>query len=223
MIMNISSETLDILKNFSEINNSILINPGNELKTMSPLKNVLARVKLKDKFPKQGGIYNLSEFIGVVSAMESPSLDFNEVAVKLKSSKGTLKYFYSDPSTIVYPEKDIEMPDADIEFEVTADDYASIMKMALTLNLSDIMVKGCSKSKKIYLCTLDRKSDTSNDFSVEVGDTEKDFNLYFKAENFKMVKGDYKVRVTSKCIAHFTHESDDLEYWVALEPDSKYE
>ena len=221
--MNISNDTLDILKNFSEINNSILINKGNELKTMSPLKNVLAKVTIPEAFPKQCGIYNLSEFIGVVTAMDSPKLDFNEVAVKLSSSKGTLKYFYSDPAAIVYPEKDIAMSDADIEFEVSADDYTNLMKMALTLNLSDIMVKGCSKSKKIYLCTLDRKNDTSNDFSVEVGDTEKDFNLYFKAENFKMVKGDYKVQVTSKGIAHFTHESDKLEYWVALEPDSKYE
>ena len=41
--MNITSDTVAILKNFSDINQNILVKPGNQLQTISTLKNILAQ------------------------------------------------------------------------------------------------------------------------------------------------------------------------------------
>ena len=95
--------------------------------------------------------------------------------------------------------------------------------MSSILQLNDILVKGCTKSNKIFLAVTNKKNDTSNDYSLEVGEgVGEPFKMYFKTENLKMVAGDYDVNISSKGISHFKNKNSSLEYWIALEPDSKY-
>ena len=49
--MKLSTETLNILKSFSAINNGIEFKQSNKLKTISPSRALLAEVTLKDTFP----------------------------------------------------------------------------------------------------------------------------------------------------------------------------
>ncbi len=211
--MKISNKTLDILKNFSEINQSILIKTGKKLKTVSTLKNILAHAEVAEDFPQDFAIYQLNEFIGVLSTMNNPDLTFNDKYIMLSQENGACtKYFYAEPSVVVAPEKDITMPSEDI-----------LLKMSSILQLNDILVKGCPKSNGIYLAVTNKKNDTSNDYSVKVGEgVTEPFKMYFKTENLKMVIGDYDVNISSKGISHFKNKKDNLEYWIALEPDSKY-
>ena len=222
--MKISNKTLDVLKNFSEINQSILIKKGKKLKTVSTLKNILAHAEVEEDFPQDFAIYQLNEFIGVLTTMNNPDLTFNDKHVKLSQENGACtKYFYAEPSVVVAPEKDINMPSEDINFSLSEKQYNDLLKMSSILQLNDILVKGCTKSNKIFLAVTNKKNDTSNDYSLEVGEgVGEPFKMYFKTENLKMVAGDYDVNISSKGISHFKNKNSSLDYWIALEPDSKY-
>ena len=222
--MKISTKTLDVLKNFSEINQSILIKKGKKLKTVSALKNILAHAEVEDDFPQDFAIYQLNEFIGVLSTMNNPDLSFFDKYVKLSQENGACtKYFYADPSVVVAPEKDITMPSEDINFTLLEKQYNDLLKMSSILQLNDICLKGCSKSNKMFLAVTNKKNDTSNDYSVQVGEgVSEPFKMYFKTENLKMVVGDYNVHISSKGISHFENMTTKLDYWIALEPDSNY-
>ena len=222
--MKISTKTLDVLKNFSEINQSILIKKGKKLKTVSTMKNILAHAEVEEDFPQDFAIYQLNEFIGVLSTMNNPDLSFNDKYVMLSQENGACtKYFYADPAVVVSPEKDITMPSEDINFTLLEKQYNDLLKMSSILQLNDILLKGCSKSNAIYLAVTNKKNDTSNDYSVQVGEgVDEPFKMYFKTENLKMVAGDYNVHISSKGISHFENMVTKLDYWIALEPDSNY-
>ena len=222
--MKISNKTLDILKNFSEINQSVLIKTGKKLKTVSTLKNILAHAEVAEDFPQDFAIYQLNEFIGVLSTMSNPELTFNDKYVMLSQENGACtKYFYAEPSVVVSPEKDIKMPSEEVNFTLTENQYNDLLKMSSILQLNDILVKGCPKSNGIYLAVTNKKNDTSNDYSVKVGEgVTEPYKMYFKTENLKMVTGDYAVSISSQGISYFKNKKDNLEYWIALEPDSKY-
>ena len=222
--MKISTKTLDVLKNFSEINQSILINKGKKLKTVSALKNILAHAEVEDDFPQDFAIYQLNEFIGVLSTMSNPDLTFHDKYVMLSQENGACtKYFYAEPSVVISPEKDINMPSEDINFTLLEKQYNDLLKMSSILQLNDILVKGCSKSNGQYLAVTNKKNDTSNDYSIKVGEgVTEPYKMYFKTENLKMVVGDYNVHISSKGISHFENMNIKLDYWIALEPDSNY-
>ena len=222
--MKISNKTLDILKNFSEINQSILIKAGKKLKTVSALKNILAHADVEETFPQDFAIYQLNEFIGVLSTMSNPNLTFHDKYVMLSQENGACtKYFYAEPSVVVSPEKDITMPSEDINFTLLEKQYNDLLKMSSILQLNDILLKGCPKSNKIFLAVTNKKNDTSNDYSVQVGEgVTEPFKMFFKTENLKMVAGDYNVHISSKGISHFENMITKLDYWIALEPDSNY-
>ena len=222
--MKISNRTLDILKNFSEINQSILIKAGKKLKTVSALKNILAHADVEEDFPQDFAIYQLNEFIGVLSTMSNPDLTFHDKYVMLSQENGACtKYFYAEPSVVISPEKDIVMPSEEINFTLLEKQYNDLLKMSSILQLNDILVKGCPKSNGQYLAVTNKKNDTSNDYSVKVGEgVTEPYKMYFKTENLKMVAGDYNVHISSKGISHFENMTIKLDYWIALEPDSKY-
>ena len=222
--MKISTKTLDVLKNFSEINQSILIKKGKKLKTVSALKNILAHADVEEDFPQDFAIYQLNEFIGVLSTMGNPDLTFHDKYVMLSQENGACtKYFYAEPSVVISPEKDIVMPSEEINFTLLEKQYNDLLKMSSILQLNDILVKGCPKSNGQYLAVTNKKNDTSNDYSVKVGeDVTEPYKMYFKTENLKMVAGDYNVHISSKGISHFENMVTKLDYWIALEPDSHY-
>jgi len=221
--MKISKNTMDVLKNYSEINQSILIKEGNELKTISALKNILSKATIEESFPKDFAIYDLPTFIGYQSTMSEPDFEFKDDCMVMSEERGKGKYFYAEPSLVVTPpDKDIDMPESNIKFELKEDDFENIMKKANILKLADVCLKGCTKSNSMYLYTTNKNNDTSNDYSVKVGEgvTNK-FDVVFKRENLKIIPGDYDVTV-SNGISHFKNKNANIEYWIALEANSDY-
>jgi len=221
--MKLSKETIEVLKNFSGINQSIVVKEGSKLKTVNSLKNILAHATVEEDFPKEFAIYDLTEFLGLLSSMSEPELTFNKSDVTVSSGTRKVKYRYADTDYIVKPEKDIDMPESEIKFKLSEEVYVSLEKVATILQLHDICLKGCAKSGKILLCATNKKNDSSNDYSEEVGEgVTKNFNIVMKKENLKIVPGDYDVSISSKGISHFKNVNLDLEYWIALEPTSEY-
>lgn len=219
--MNISNDTVNILKNFSQINKSIVINEGNEISTLAVTKNILAFAKVKENFGAKICIYDLPEFISTFTLFKSPEFDFSNQDYMVISDKGTktsTQFFYADPSVITTaPDKKISLPSVDVEFNVSDADLDTLFKASRIYNVPDLCLVGDGTSMRMVV--KDKKNDTSNNFSMEMGETDKVFNFYFKVENMKLLPGNYKVQAC-KSVALFTSVNGDLEYFIALEPDS---
>ena len=221
--MNISTDTVAILKNFSEINDNILFKPGNKVNTISAMKNILAEATVSEKFESEFGIYSLSELLRAVDLFDKPNLKINgqnNMTISDEKSKQSIKYFFADKSVLVAPTKAINMPDKEVAFTLKKEEFAKVQKAATTLNLPDIAVKGDGKS--ISFVATDKKNKSSNDYSLVVGETDKKFTAYFKAENFKIISDDYDVAISKQKISHFINRNKPVQYWIALEPDSQF-
>ena len=219
--MNLSSDTVAVLKNFSDINQNILVKPGNKVQTISTMKNILAEAEVSEKFEDEFAIYDLPEFLRSVELFEKPELKFNGgTNVKISQASQSIKYFFADKSVIVSPSKGINMPDKHVTFTLKKDDFARLMKGATTLNLPDIAVKG--DGKKIKMIATDKKNKSSNEYSIDVGETDKSFTGFFRTENFKQIVDDYDVAISKAKISHFVNRNKSVQYWIALEPDSEF-
>jgi len=221
--MNLSTNTVAILKNFSEINKNILVKPGKRLQTISTLKNILAEADIDNKFEQEFAIYDLPEFLRAIELFTKSDIKFNgssNLVISDSNSRQSVKYFFADKSVIVAPTKGISMPDKYVTFTLKRKGLDDLNKGIVTLNLPDIAVKG--DGKNITIIATDKKNKTSNDYSAVVGTTDKKFNAYFKAENLKIIPDDYDIAISSKRISHFVNRSKPIQYWIALEPDSEF-
>ena len=221
--MKLSDKTVNLLKNFSNINQSILFKEGSKLRTMSVMKNILAEAEVVEEFPKDFGIYDLNQFLNGMGLHQNPDLDFtNDNHVVIKEGRMRSKYFFADPSVIVSPpEKSISLPTVDVEFTLKSSQLDRLLKAAAVYHLTDLSVVG--DGKEIKMVVSDRKNDTSNDFSIVVGETDKKYQLNFKVENIKIVPGTYEVKISRKLLSQFKSSEYDLTYYIALEPDITWE
>lgn len=220
--MNLSENTITVLKNFSTINQSILIKEGSKIRTISILKNIFAEATVTEKFPKDFAIYDLNEFLNGISLHQNPDLDFEQQSyLTIREGKRRVKYFYADPEVIVCPpDKDIELPSHDICFQLEHSQLDKLKKAAAVYKLPDLSVVG--EGGTIRLLVRDKNNDTSNEYSLEVGETDETFTFNFKEENIKIIPGSYDVVISKKLSAKFTNEKYNLTYFIALEPDSVF-
>ena len=221
--MKLSDNTLTILKNFAGINNSILVKGGNRLRTISVAKNILAEADIKEEFPRDFAIYDLNQFLNGLSLHQNPELDFaNDGYVVIREGKMRSKYFFADPGVITTPpDKDIALPSEDVCFELKTQDLVALQKAAAVYQLPDMSVVG--ENGVVKLLVRDKKNETSNDFSVIVGETDSVFSFNFKVENIKILPGTYEVVVSRKLLSRFQSTDRDPVYYIALEPDSTFE
>jgi len=220
--MNLSDKTLTILKNFAGVNNSILVKKGNQLRTISVAKNILAEANIEEDFPREFGIYDLNQFLNGLSLHQDPDLDFeNDSYLNIREGKRRAKYFFADPQVIISPpEKEITLPSEDVHFQLESTALDKLLKAAAVYQLPDFSVIG--EAGVVKLVVRDKKNDTSNSYSVVVGETEKEFTFNFKVENIKIIPGSYDVIVSSKLLSQFTNSQYNLKYYIALEPDSTF-
>mgnify|MGYP001272542808 CR=1 FL=1 len=220
--MKLSDSTFSLLKNFSSINTSILFKKGNQLRTISVMKNILAEATISEELPQDFGIYDLNQFLNGMGLHQSPELDFtNDNYVVIKEGRMRSKYFFADPQVIVTPpEKSMELPSEDVTFDLSTDQLDKLLKAAAIYQLPDLSVVGGEGVVKVLV--RDKKNDTSNDFSIVVGETDSTFSFNFKVENIKILPGTYEVVVSQKLISRFVSKNHDLKYYIALEPDSTF-
>lgn len=230
--MKISEETQQILRNFANINQSILLKPGNRVSTMSVMRNILASADVEEDFPVQFGIYDLPRFIGNLSIY--PELEFNDKFILMTDGQKSYKFMASDPSIIVFPTTTFKMsgsdndpddakdaPAADIDVVLTDTTLQTIKKVASINGLPDYALQ--TFDGDINFVALDKKNDTTDIAKEPVGKSDVEFNMYFRAENLKFIEGDYNVGVSRDKISTFRHATKDVQYWVTLEQDSEYD
>ena len=219
--MKLSNETINVLKNFSTINQNLVIKEGSYISTMSAMKNIVAKAKVEEVFEKEFAIYDLNEFLSALSLFGKPDLDFQNdfVVITEEGSSKSLKYWYSDPSVVTTPTKDITMPSNEVKFNFSSDSLAEITRAASVIGAPDMVLENGK------LRVTDKKNTTANDYATELDVPESDVNykFWFKVENLKLLPGSYSVEVSSKKISKFTNSNVDINYFIALEPESTYD
>ena len=221
--MNLSENSIKILQNFSEINLNLLVKPGNKISTISQMKNILAHAELSEDFSEEFAIYDLAEFLRALEQIDKPKLTFNggsSVLISDEKNTQSINYRFADKSVITSPSKLIEIPDKEVTFILTASAFLKLQKGITALALPDVTVQG--KDGNLLLTATDKKNKTSNNVSIVLGKTDKIFSAHFKAENFKIIPGDYDVTISKQKVSHFINKNFKLQYWIALEPDSEF-
>jgi len=159
-----------------------------------------------------------------LSLHQDPDLDFgSDSHISIKEGKRRVKYFYADPNVIISPpEKKIELPTKDVCFQLDSGSLEKLVKAAAVYQLPDLSAIG--ENGVIKLVVRDKKNDTSNEYAIVVGETDKQFSMNFKVENIsKIINTSYDVVISSKLLSQFTSKKFNLSYWIALEPDSTFE
>lgn len=223
--MELNDGTLQVLKNFSGINQNLMIRNGNVLKTISEARNVLVKAEVGNEFPKDFGVYDLNEFIGVLSLVDKPTLSFQDEFVTVGDSTGRskVKYFFSAEETLTTPQKDINMPESEVKFTLDGSTLDRVKRAASTLGHNEMVIKPGSGS--ITLSVTDIQNATANSFDIDVAGEYPDgvdFKFIIDIGNLKIIPGDYEVEVSSKLISQFSHKEMNVQYWIALEKTSTY-
>lgn len=225
MSMQLSKNTSEILKNFASINQGITVKEGNRIRTCSVARNIVAEAVVDESFDATFSIYDLNEFLSTLSLFKEPQLMFDDLFVTVgeKTTRTKAKYFYSDPSVIIAPpDKNIELPSVDVEFDLSAETLSTILKASSVLGAPDIVVRGGNGILEIL--ATDTESTASNSYAVTLDENYSGQNCNFivKSANLKMIPDSYKAKLSKACIMHLMSTSGDIQYWIALEKKSTF-
>jgi hypothetical protein len=218
--MKLSKNTVEVLKNYANINGNLLLKSGTKLGTISEQKNIMSSTIVSETFPSDFGIYDLNEFLSAMSVFEDPELEFSEKFVSIKQGNNSIKYYAAEAANLTVPQKEIVFPDAEINFRVTSATLDLIRRTSGVLSAPDMVISG--DGSKIVGKVCQKKNASANSYDVDLGPTDKVFNVNLKVENLKMVAGEYNVSISSKRISRFAG-TNDLVYYVAVEADSTFE
>ena len=220
----LSEDTINVLKNFATINPNLVFTPGQKVKTISEAKTIMARADIVEDMPKEFGVYDLNEFLSVYNLVEQPTLEFEDKSVLINGANNqVVRYFFSETEILTTPQKDIQMPDAELGFTLTDDILNQIRKAAAVLGHTELSLKG--DNGVITASVVDTKDSTSNSFSYELdrdNACKESFNFIVSIPNLKLLPGDYFVSISSKLISNWTNNNYPIEYFVALEKNSSF-
>tara|TARA_R100000008_G_C3551557_1_gene150715 strand:- start:528 stop:1076 length:549 start_codon:yes stop_codon:yes gene_type:complete len=181
----------------------------------------MAEATVEETFPEEFGIWDLNKLLGTVGLFDTPNFEFGDKHMVISGGGSRVKYYYSDPKLLTTINKELKMPEIVVNTTMSEDHVKEIHRAASILQLPDLSI--CSDQGSTVIKINDRKDPTSNNFVLEVGETDKEFDFRFKVENLKLYPGSYDVEVASGSVARFTHGNLELKYFVAMEPDSRYD
>lgn len=222
--MKLSEYTVSVLKNFSSINPSVLFQPGQVIKTVSPQKTVMASASVEENFPVEGAVYDLPRFLGVLSLFEEPDLIFHDNLVEVREGRKAINYTFADKQMIIAPpEKDIQFPTPEVELDIPWSEFGGVMRASSVLGLPEIAVE--AKDGEISLTALDSKNPTADTYASAIGESAEEYRFVFRVENLKLMNLDYRVAISDKGIAKFNSINSNgpaMEYYIATEVNSTF-
>lgn len=218
--MKLSKPTVEILKNFSTINQNLFVKAGSKLTTKPSVASIVAFAEVDETFPREFGIYNLVEFLGILSLFSDPDIEFYDNYLTVSEGKNSVQYFYASKEVLVVNDRTINLPPCPISFSLTKETFQQLMKAAAVLKVNQLVISG--KDGVIHANVSDSKNSTANKYSVEVGKTEMNFEAILLIENLKLIPGDYQVGIEPKGISKFENSAARYTAYVALESSSKF-
>ena len=215
--MKLSDNTLAVLKNFASINSGVVLKSGKAQKTISPEKSILVEATIEDDIPSEMGIYDLNQFLGIITTLRNPEVTFAKDQIVLTDGELSVTYRGCSANLIITPpEKELVLKDITTKFSLANATSQKLIKVASMINLPNLSVVG--KNAELLLKIHERANDTSNDGIMKIGDyAGKDFIATFKTENLKLLPDDYNVEVQAGAFAKFVNQNNTLTYFIALE------
>ena len=224
--MKLSEKTVKILKNFSSINQSMLFRTGNKLKTKSTLNGIAAQAVVEEDIPFEFGIYDLNQFLSVLSLFEDPELDFDASHVSISSGQSSSNYFYTDKDMITYPKEVTPEFQKKLGFNLTETDVKNLVQAANVMQLPSIMIQSEAGKQDITITAKDKKNPTGNNFTKKVGETMMDtsFSYDLAVENIKLLPHSYDVSIIEEPahIVEFSSKYDNVQYWIPAQDGSSF-
>jgi hypothetical protein len=221
LIMKLSEDTVQVLKNFSGINQSLQFKVGNTLRTISPLRTIFVEATVNESFPQEFAVYDLNKLLAKVSLYKDAELSFDSDKVNISANKKSDYIKYCSPKVIVVPpEKPIALGTADCSFSLSQEDLDWMRKSAGISGSPNFVFE--SDGSTIYFIATDVKDDSADQSKIEIGTVEngKEFKVVMKVENFKLLDGSYDVEIAKKGLAKFKHKTVDITYYIAIEAAS---
>ena len=224
--MKLSESTIEILKNFATLNQSLRFRKGSELTTITPGKTVLAKARVVESFPSEFALYDLTKFLAKFSLYgKDCDIELKSDRLVFKSADGRRSDSVILGGSTVAPhiDKKIDMEDPDITFELSQDDL-NWQRRSAGVSASEHMVfRG--DGKKIHLQSTSLKDDSSDVSSTEIGKTDKTFLYVLKLEFWKMIDGNYTVSLKKFVddkgkvggLTKFQNKDKPVEYYIAVD------
>jgi hypothetical protein len=218
--MKFSPETFSILKNFAAINTNFLFLEGNTQVTRSNGDSVFAKAEIEEEIPVSFGVFDLPQFLSVCDMLDDPTFDFRDTNVRITEGRKAVTYIYTNPDLVDKPDStNVKAFEHQIEFDLPEDSVASLFKASRNLGLKDVAFMG--DGKKVFAVVYDHKDKSRGDFKIDLDvDFDKKFEIIFSVSDLCLLKGSYKVGLTSSGIHQFVHKDVNLLYWVAMHLDS---
>jgi hypothetical protein len=221
--MQLSDDTISLLTNFGAINSNIVLRPGQQLKTISEAKNILAVADIVEDFPTEMGIYDLNEFLSTYSLVDDATLMFEGNSVQIANNTNRVKFYFAEPSILTTPDKEITMPTSEVNIVLTEEILSKTKKAASVLGHLDVAIIGTDDS--ISIKVLDTKDSSANTFETDLGPntTGHKFSFVMNISNMKIIDGEYDVQISSKLISKWTNKTKPVSYFIALEKSSTFD
>jgi hypothetical protein len=231
--MQLSKKSIEILRSFFTVNRGILFKPGKEVKTISVKGNILAKAVLDEEITQEFSVYDLNNFVDVLSISENASFSIDEKFIKLKNVRHDdflgfdveteALYRVTEVSNLVLPPKeDINFPEPEINVKFSKTLLGDMLSWSSRLDAPNIRVS--SDGEFIYLGACDVKGEVVNKSVSKFANGNGDkFEFVFRVENLSMYPGHYSLSISSKGVSHWKCLEANVEYWITTEKDGFYQ
>ncbi len=226
MSLKLSPKTIDIIKNFSTINPSLLFRKGNILRTRNPGNNLYGVAQVAETFEQEFAVYDLSRFLTALSTFTDPELKFSEKSATIIEGDNKLKYtFCNIEDIVVAPDSDMKIPSPFVSVNLEKTKLERVLKAQAILSLPEFIIVG--NDGKLTLETTTTETKVTDSFVTAIGKTDKNFKVVVKAELLTklMTSNDYTLDISrnkSEGILSFRAVNNEISYFIAPEPNSVY-
>lgn len=238
MKITLSPVTLNILRNFAQIDNALSVSPGNVLTIQNGNVNSMqARATVEEHFPVAFAVHDLNQWMSILTLHRgaAPEIEFGEQSMQISFSgdqhtdAGQVEYFYSDPLLFKAPPPALPALTNLFSFEMKQRDIVAVEKTSAVLSSSLLSVIGDGQS--VHL-TLHQGRDDSSQHSYRklIGESTDHFHMALKMDLFKLLPQQYRVhlvRATPKggrgaAVHAFMFDSPSINYVMAADMFSFY-
>ena len=218
--MKLSQDIINILKNFSVINNSIVIDELDHIRTISESGNIIGVYKPVDfEFPMEFAIWDLSEFLSIVSLFKLDEIEFNfkKKYIEIVHNTNKIKYVYTDKSKI---KKFDELKATEVyrdfdkftcNFHLSEEDIKKIRKASTIMQLDTLSIDIGEENSLTLICDDEYNKNT---FNMSIEDFQGVGDIKVNVEYLEMIPNDYDISIFPKKCMKFNNTDSELFYMI---------
>lgn len=220
------SETINILKSFSNINKSIKIRKGNEISIFSSVHSQLAVAQIDDTFDREFSIYDLNQWLATISLFDNPVFKYEDRYMTISNESGGISAKYRYSNDIVTSDQPLpsKLPNSPTIFSFTFTNEQLQKTIKASSILSSELICITPTSVKAFSRNKDNESSdneyiTQTDSStVEVIDEYSPLaknGVCISVNSLKVIPNEYKVSVKEKMVV-FESIDGKLKYVIGI-------